>query len=98
MTGELKVSGSQIDLLVGAMRNGHKGMAETLEALTTSLDKLARDWNGEARRAYAQAQAHWNQQMADLHDELDRARRNTTLANETMTEAQRTIRRMWSGS
>lgn len=98
MTGELKVGGSQIDLLVGAMSDGHKGIAEALETLKASLDKLARDWNGEAQRAYAQAQTDWNQQMTELHGELDRARRNTTLANETMTEAQRTIRRMWSGS
>jgi WXG100 family type VII secretion target len=98
MTGEVEVGGARIELLVGEMVKAHSGMTRTLADLETALDLLSSQWSGEAQRAYARAQADWNKRMGELHTELDRAQRNTTLANEGFTDAARAVRRMWSES
>ena len=98
MTRELKVSGARMDLLVGEMVDAHDEMTRIFEALTTALDKLSAEWSGTAQRAYVRAQTDWNGNMAELHAELDRARRNTTLSNEAFASAEKLVRRMWSES
>lgn len=98
MTGEIEVSGERIELLVGEMVKAHRGMTRTFADLERALDLLSSRWSGEAQRAYARAQEDWNRRMGELHDELDRAQRNTTLANEGFTDAARSISRMWSES
>lgn len=98
MTKELRVSGARIDLLVGEMVDAHDEMTRIFEALTTGLDKLSGEWSGSAQRAYVRAQSDWNRNMGELHIELDRARRNTSLSNEAFASAEKLVRRMWSES
>lgn len=98
MTGELRVSGAQIDRLVGEMTRVHAEMGATLDELKASLDRLSGEWSGSAQRAYAHAQEQWNAQMQSLHDELDRARRNTQASNEAFGETARSVERLWSES
>ncbi|MGX5697563.1 WXG100 family type VII secretion target [Agromyces soli] len=96
MTGELRVSGAQIDRLVSEMVRVHAEMGGALDELQASLDVLAQQWNGSAQRAYARAQQQWTEQMQALHDELDRARRNTQTSNEVFEDAARATKRLWS--
>ncbi|MRG59798.1 WXG100 family type VII secretion target [Agromyces sp. CFH 90414] len=96
MTGEIKVSGARIDQLVGEMVRIHGEMGQALDELKASLDLLSSRWNGEAQRAYALAQEEWNRSMQELHDELDRARRNTQASNEVFANTARATKRLWS--
>jgi WXG100 family type VII secretion target len=96
MTDKIKVSGARIDALVGEMARVHDEMGRALDELKASLDVLSERWNGEAQQAYALAQREWNGSMQQLHDELDRARRNTQTSNDAFANAARATKRLWS--
>ncbi|MGO2747245.1 WXG100 family type VII secretion target [Microbacterium sp.] len=49
------------------IQTGLEGISELLEKLDQTLQVLERQWNGEAREAYALAQREWNANMGRLN-------------------------------
>jgi WXG100 family type VII secretion target len=96
MTGELRVGGSRIELLVAEMERARAEIARILDELKAELDRLSVEWSGDAHQAYKIAQERWIASMAQLHDELERVRRRTEESNEVFSDAQRATQRLWS--
>ena len=95
MTEQVKVGGSEIDVLVSQLQRAHQDLTGILDQLRSELDILSQAWSGSAQEAYRTRQVKWNQALLAMNDEINRLRRRTQESNEAFAAAERSNARIW---
>lgn len=84
--------------LVDALRAASTGISAELEQLDAQVARLQGAWSGEAREAYALAQARWRAELAAIHRLLDLATARADGANARYTTARQTVAGRWGAA
>jgi len=68
----MSVNPAQVHELSASVQNNSRQIAAELEKLEKRVTELKASWSGEAVTAYAQAQASWDKQIAEMEQLLAR--------------------------
>jgi len=80
---------------IARMALSTEAMATEMETLDTAVASLTASWDGEARDAYAHAQAEWMHSVGRMKHLLAEATRRLVLVNAISMETSSTAARVW---
>ncbi|QCB92517.1 WXG100 family type VII secretion target [Cellulomonas shaoxiangyii] len=83
---------------VEALRVANAGIEAELERLDAQVRRLDDAWSGEARDAYARAQAQWRQELAGMNRTLADAARRAANVSARYTATREAVAARWSGA
>ncbi|MER7551094.1 MULTISPECIES: WXG100 family type VII secretion target [Streptomyces] len=69
--GTTVVTYASLDLAAAEIKRQGKQLAEDLEAIRTMIAGVSELWEGEAKRAYADAQERWRTDASAIRDNLN---------------------------
>ncbi|MGN0064161.1 MAG: WXG100 family type VII secretion target [Nocardioides sp.] len=83
----IKVNHGSLEQGAADVRTAARRIESRLDELESQLNPLRNDWNGNAKLAYDQAKAKWDQAMTEMIELLDRASMGVSQSNDEYRQA-----------
>ncbi|MGL5817863.1 MAG: WXG100 family type VII secretion target [Phycicoccus sp.] len=95
MSGNIKVGGAGIDMLVADMKQGLTDIETRLGDMHRDLAPYVNDWDGSAQGAYRTAQAEWDKQIEECKLLLEDVRQAVVRSKEDYLAGELRNTAMW---
>ncbi|GAA3592725.1 hypothetical protein GCM10022198_15800 [Klugiella xanthotipulae] len=73
----MSVNPAQVSALSNQIRNGATGIRSQLDTLQSEVGKLRASWDGQAQKAYDEAQRKWSASLSEMQQLLEQIARKT---------------------